>query len=342
MGRVSLETLLDRSIKNMGNVHQVVKETTIEVIKRAYAEGINVQISMGLRTYAQQDALYAQGRTKPGNVVTNARGGYSNHNFGLAVDYFLTTNDGKSAVWVVNKEWRRVAEIAKSLGFTWGGDWKSFVDNPHLEMTGGLTTAQLRAGQRPNLVSKVGNATPKPSQSETAKPSNEAQTTTSIVTYLELTGQNSSFNARKELANRYGISNYSGTASQNTDLLNKVRGGVAPIKSKPVAKGNQTTGSIVEYLNSIGVDSSYNNRARLAVQYGVPNYKGTASQNTQLLNKMRGGSTQTAQTKSVDQMAREIISNPKVPTGHANRQKWLGVDKATYEKVRTRVNQLSK
>ncbi|MFB4260529.1 peptidoglycan-binding protein [Shouchella clausii] len=151
MSRVSLQTLIDRSVRNMGAVHEVVKLSAIEMIKRAYAEGINVQISSGYRSYAEQTKLYNQGRTTPGNIVTNARAGYSNHNFGVAIDYFLTNHDGSKAVWTVNAQWRRVAAIGKQLGFSWGGDWTSFKDYPHLEMTGGLTTAQMRAGQRPNL-----------------------------------------------------------------------------------------------------------------------------------------------------------------------------------------------
>lgn len=164
MGRVSLDTLLQRSEKNMGSgMNAIVKKSALEVIRRAYKEGINAQISHGMRTYAQQNALYAQGRTKSGSIVTNARGGYSNHNFGLAVDFFLTNEDGSKAIWTVNSQWRRVAAIAKGLGFEWGGDWRSFKDYPHLEMTGGLSTAQLRAGKRPNLTDRSGTKTAEPS-----------------------------------------------------------------------------------------------------------------------------------------------------------------------------------
>ncbi|SNZ10042.1 peptidoglycan L-alanyl-D-glutamate endopeptidase CwlK [Terribacillus aidingensis] len=164
MARVSLDTLLRRSERNMGNgMNPIVKQSALEVIRRAYKEGIHVQISQGMRTYAEQNRLYAQGRTAPGSIVTNARGGQSNHNFGLAVDFFLTTWDGTKATWTVNDNWRRAAAIAKSLGFEWGGDWRSFKDYPHLEMTGGLSTAQLRAGSRPSLTDRTGTATPSPS-----------------------------------------------------------------------------------------------------------------------------------------------------------------------------------
>jgi peptidoglycan LD-endopeptidase CwlK len=158
MTRVSLDTLIDRSVKNMGTgIHPVVKESAIEMIRRAYSEGINVQVSSGYRSAAEQNKLFAQGRRGIPNEpkVTNARGGESNHNYGLAVDYFLVSEDGSVGIWVVNQDWRKVAQIGKALGFEWGGDWKDFVDNPHLEMTGGLSTAQLQAGKRPNLVSRV-------------------------------------------------------------------------------------------------------------------------------------------------------------------------------------------
>lgn len=178
---VSLDTLLTRSTKNMGSgIHPVVKETILEVIKRAYKEGIYVQVSMGHRTMEQQAALFGQGRSsyvykgkQYGNPskpkVTNALPGQSMHNYGLAIDYFLVSVDGNTALWTVNTKWRRVAQIAKSLGFAWGGDWKDFVDYPHLDMMGGLKLAQLQAGKKPNLVSKVKNPSPAPSGNTTTK-----------------------------------------------------------------------------------------------------------------------------------------------------------------------------
>lgn len=167
MSRVSLETLLSRSNRNMAEgTHSVVRESALEVVRRAYEEGINAQISEGHRSNARQNDLYAQGRTKPGNRVTNARAGYSWHNYGIAIDYFLTSADGSKAVWSVTKEWRRVAQIAKTLGFEWGGDWTGFVDYPHLQMSGGLTMAQMRSGRKPNLVSRVD----KPVTPQTSKP----------------------------------------------------------------------------------------------------------------------------------------------------------------------------
>ncbi|CAH0161148.1 Peptidoglycan L-alanyl-D-glutamate endopeptidase CwlK [Peribacillus sp. Bi96] len=170
---VKLETLMDRSEKNMGSgIHPVVKEAALEMVKRAYQEGIFVQISAGYRSMEEQAKLYGQGRlgysynginysdlSKP--VVTNAMPGQSYHNYGLAIDYFIVSDDGKNAIWTVDAKWRRAAAIGKSLGFTWGGDWSNFKDYPHLDMTGGLSYSQLKAGIKPILISKV-NATPPP------------------------------------------------------------------------------------------------------------------------------------------------------------------------------------
>lgn len=149
---VSLETLIDRSVKNMGSgINPRVKEYAIELIRRAYAEGIYVQISSGYRSNAEQQRLYNQGRTTPGNIVTNARPGQSVHNYGLAIDFFLVSDDGNTALWTVNNKWKRVAAIGKSMGFQWGGDWRSFPDYPHLDMQKGLSLSQLAAGKRPTI-----------------------------------------------------------------------------------------------------------------------------------------------------------------------------------------------
>lgn len=102
--------------------------------------------------------MYAQGRTKPGPIVTNAKGGYSYHNFGLAIDFALLLSNGSSVSWDMNadynsnniKDWIEVVDEAKKLGLEWGGDWTSFKDYPHFQMLFGLSTAKLRAGEKPS------------------------------------------------------------------------------------------------------------------------------------------------------------------------------------------------
>lgn len=124
----------------------VVQAKAKAFIAAAKAEGIDVLITSTYRDNQSQDELYAQGRTRPGKVVTNARGGQSFHNYRVAFD-FVPVIGGK-AVWNDLAFFRRLGKIGKSLGLEWGGDWK-FRDYPHLQYTGGLTMRQLRAGQVP-------------------------------------------------------------------------------------------------------------------------------------------------------------------------------------------------
>lgn len=108
----------------------------------------------------------------------------------------------------------------------------------------------------------------------------------SLVDYLKSITVDSSFTNRQKLAKEHGISGYTGTAAQNVKLLNKLK--VDQLIKKPVVKvGDMKTSSIVTYLDSLNINSSYANRAKLALQYGIQGYKGTAAQNTKLLNTMR-------------------------------------------------------
>lgn len=131
------------------------------------------------------------------------------------------------------------------------------------------------------------------SGSTSSNTSSSTYTGSSIVDYLKSIGQDSSFTNRKKLAQANGISNYTGTASQNTQLLNILRGSSTSSSSSSstsyYAKYNGSSSSIVDALKSIGVDSSYNNRKKIAKANGISNYNGTASQNTQLLNLLKQG-----------------------------------------------------
>lgn len=109
-------------------------------INRAEEQGMFVRITSGLRTFAEQDRLYAQGRTTPGKIVTNVKGGSSFHNYGLAFDVVEVKN--KKGLWE-NPNWSKLGKIGKDLGLEWGGDWVRFVDRPHFQLTHGYTTKQL-------------------------------------------------------------------------------------------------------------------------------------------------------------------------------------------------------
>lgn len=166
---MSLDKLIKKSIDNMGaGIHPVVKESALELVRRAYKEKIYLFITHGHRSNAEQQALYNKGRRGIAGeaIVTNAKPGSSYHNYGLAIDYVLSNETGAAAYWNVNDKWIRAAQIGKSLGFSWGGDWKSFKDYPHLEMTGGLSISQLKAGKKPNLSLKFKPATAAASEKE--------------------------------------------------------------------------------------------------------------------------------------------------------------------------------
>lgn len=121
-----------------------------------------------LRTFAEQDALFAQGRSKPGNRVTNAKGGQSYHNYGLAIDIVLLVDKDKNgtfetAAWDLKtdfdgdkkSDWMEVVQIFKRYGYEWGGDWK-FVDAPHFQKTFGKSIYELRALHTAGKVDKNG------------------------------------------------------------------------------------------------------------------------------------------------------------------------------------------
>ncbi|MHB1001435.1 MAG: M15 family metallopeptidase [Armatimonadota bacterium] len=107
--------------------------------------GIKVMMTDGYRSIADQNKLYARGRTAPGSVVTNARGGYSWHNFRLAADYAFIIDC--KVTW--KGPWEIFGRIAKQCGLEWGGAWKSFKDRPHVQWTNGRTLAQMRAMAKP-------------------------------------------------------------------------------------------------------------------------------------------------------------------------------------------------
>lgn len=95
----------------------------------------------GNRSFAEQNQKYAQGRTKAGNIVTKVRGGYSYHNYGVAADCCFVVDGAPS--WDGGHDWKLYGKIAKKHGFKWGGDWWSFTDRPHIQISFGYSTSQL-------------------------------------------------------------------------------------------------------------------------------------------------------------------------------------------------------
>jgi len=154
---VSTKGIDDRSAKNIKTLHSAVRPVFEQLIlagKRiAKANGAgDYKMIGGTRTYAQQNALYAKGRSTGGRRVTNARGGYSNHNFGIAGDNGVFGKDGSyldsSNPPLAAKIHKQVSDWAKQNfpeEIEWGGDWRSFKDTPHFQFRNGLSTFQMRS-----------------------------------------------------------------------------------------------------------------------------------------------------------------------------------------------------
>jgi peptidoglycan L-alanyl-D-glutamate endopeptidase CwlK len=137
----ALDTFNTRTERNIQTVHLKVQEAARTFMNAIRTAGINARIISGTRTYAEQNALYRKGRF--GNLpprVTNARGGQSNHNFGIAWDIGIFTQNGahlpESALYNQAAE---VGLAAGIIGLEWGGNWTSFVDRPHYQLATGLS-----------------------------------------------------------------------------------------------------------------------------------------------------------------------------------------------------------
>ena len=134
--------------RKLEDLNPVVEEKARDFLALCKAEGIEVIVTSTYRDAESQNELYAQGRTKPGRKVTNAKAGQSWHNWRVAFDVVPLRN-GKP-VWGTTGEdlklWQRVGAIGKRCGLEWAGDWRTFREFPHFQYTGGLTLAQFQAG----------------------------------------------------------------------------------------------------------------------------------------------------------------------------------------------------
>jgi peptidoglycan L-alanyl-D-glutamate endopeptidase CwlK len=125
----------------IARLHPTVREEMTNIINECNSKlngRSQVRISQGLRTFAEQDALYKK-RPK----VTNAKGGQSIHNYGFAVDIVLIIDD-KTASWDIKKDWDNdgisdwdeCVKVFAKYGWSWGGSWATFKDFPHFDKIG--------------------------------------------------------------------------------------------------------------------------------------------------------------------------------------------------------------
>lgn len=132
-------------MRNINRCHPRLIELSKKLVSACRGQGLIIGIGESFRTKEEQDALYAKGRTAPGNIVTNAKGSSysSHHQWGTAFDIYR--NDGKGVYTDGDGFFEKVGKIGKSIGLEWGGDWKSPVDKPHFQLPDwGSTTTKLK------------------------------------------------------------------------------------------------------------------------------------------------------------------------------------------------------
>lgn len=153
------------SLPKIQTLHPLLRDEVTAGVNACDDAGIHIRIAQALRTWEQQADIYDQGRTRPGKIVSNAKPGFSYHNYGLAFDFCLLRQDiltGHAMFsWDMitdddhdgKKDWDEVVEIFEGLGWEWGGRWESIRDYPHFQKTFGLSISDciekyaVRAGQ---------------------------------------------------------------------------------------------------------------------------------------------------------------------------------------------------
>ncbi len=148
--------------QRIATLHPLVRDEVTKIIQEIDTQltgRATVRITQALRTFAEQNKLYAQGRTSKGPKVTNAKGGQSIHNYGFAVDICLII-DGKTASWDMKEDWdndgiadwMECVAIFKKHDWLWGGDWKTFKDGSHFEKA--TLTVETKVNDWQSLINK--------------------------------------------------------------------------------------------------------------------------------------------------------------------------------------------
>lgn len=132
--------------RNLDDLLPKVKTLAQAFIDECANQKIDVLITSTYRDIESQNALYDQGRTTKGKIVTNAKGGQSFHNWKCAFDFVPIVN-GK-AQWNDLATFKRCGAIAKKVGLEWAGDWVTFKELAHCQYTGGLTISDLQNGKK--------------------------------------------------------------------------------------------------------------------------------------------------------------------------------------------------
>lgn len=131
-----------RTERNLATLQIPAQRAARRFMKAVTGAGVDARIISGTRSYEEQNRLFRQGRFgNAGPRVTNARGGQSNHNFGIAWDIGVFEN---GAYLTTAPPYEHAAEVGLGPGVAWGGDWTSFVDRPHYQLVLDLKISEVR------------------------------------------------------------------------------------------------------------------------------------------------------------------------------------------------------
>lgn len=131
--------------RSIDDLHPRVANLCRQFIAACADNGIKVIITSTFRDNESQNQLYAQGRTLPGKVVTNAKAGQSFHNYKLAFDFAIEYDN--QVQWRDSLMFFLCGQIAKKLGLEWAGDWIKITETAHCQFTNGLTLKELQEGK---------------------------------------------------------------------------------------------------------------------------------------------------------------------------------------------------
>jgi|TARA_R110000796_G_scaffold15004_3_gene48407 peptidoglycan L-alanyl-D-glutamate endopeptidase CwlK len=132
------------SSRKLSDLHPLARDKALAFKRKCKAQGIDVLIYCTLRDNEEQNRLYAKGRTTKGRKVTNARGGQSEHNYGIAWD--CVPLDGGKAMWGDRASYKKMGAIAESLGIDWAGNWKRFKETAHFSFKDGHSLLYFKRG----------------------------------------------------------------------------------------------------------------------------------------------------------------------------------------------------
>jgi peptidoglycan L-alanyl-D-glutamate endopeptidase CwlK len=134
-----------KNSRNIDDLHPLVAQMCRDFVAKCADLGYSILITSTYRDLESQAAIYAQGRTKPGKKVTNAKPGTSYHNWKVAFDFVPIVN-GK-AQWNDVEIFNMCGKIGKECGLEWAGDWTKFKELCHMQYTAGLTIKDFQAGK---------------------------------------------------------------------------------------------------------------------------------------------------------------------------------------------------